>query len=113
MAPTTTEERIIDVCRYASGFLYYVSLKGVTGSASIDVESVQQKLAQIRKHTELPICVGFGVKNAAIAKQIATVSDGVVVGSAFVDMVAKNPPDQAITDVGALASEMRSAIDSE
>lgn len=112
LAPTTSEERIKAICNYASGFLYYVSLKGVTGSAALDVDSVERKLNQIRAHTDLPLCVGFGIKDAESAAAVAAVADGVVVGSAFVSLVAKaTDNDQRFEQVGALAKEIRSAID--
>ena len=89
IAPTTSETRIADICRAASGYLYYVSLKGVTGAGHFDIESVKQKLSLIQQYTDLPVCVGFGIKDADSAGQVAAVADGVVVGSALVDRVSK------------------------
>ena len=112
LAPTTTESRIKEICKFASGFLYYVSLKGVTGSGALDVESVEQKVADIRKHTSLPICVGFGIKDADTAAAVSSVADGVVVGSAFVDLLATDDDKTAAQSaVGMLARSMRTAID--
>lgn len=112
LAPTTTELRIKEICKFASGFLYYVSVKGVTGSGALNVESVEQKVADIRKHTSLPVCVGFGIKDAASARAVSEVADGVVVGSAFVDLLAAND-DKTVGQnaVGVLAQGMRTAID--
>lgn len=90
IAPTSTPARIAAVAEQASGYLYYVSLKGVTGSAALDVDSVATKLAQIRSLTTLPIAVGFGIRDAATAAAVAQIADGVVVGSALVSEVEKN-----------------------
>lgn len=112
LAPTTAADRIQSICDYASGFLYYVSLKGVTGSEQIDVSSVEHKLAQIRGYTDLPICVGFGIKDADTAAAVAKVSDGVVVGSAFVNYLSGDlSADIAQQKIGQLSSEIRAAID--
>ena len=84
LAPTTTEARIAEICRMARGFVYYVSLKGVTGSDRLDPVAVAEKLALVRRHTALPIGVGFGIKDPESAAQVAAVSDAVVIGSALV-----------------------------
>ncbi len=112
-APTSTDERLGRIGRASSGFVYYVSLKGVTGSAALDVASVAEKLAQVRRHVQIPVGVGFGIKDAASAAAIAEVADAVVVGSAIVQRIADNGPDrQAIFDaVGGLVAEMRAAMD--
>lgn len=89
LAPTTAPERIRAICDSASGYLYYVSLKGVTGAGHLDTESVRQKMALIRECTELPVTVGFGIKDAASAQVVAGYCDGVVIGSAIVDSVAR------------------------
>lgn len=90
IAPTSTPARIAAVASVASGYLYYVSLKGVTGSAALDVESVAAKLAEIRAITALPLAVGFGIRDAATAAAVGQVADGVVVGSALVSEVEKH-----------------------
>ena len=79
IAPTTTEDRIKKVCSVASGFVYYVSLKGVTGAANLDIQGVADKMKQIRAHTDLPIGVGFGIKDAETAASVGSVADAVVV----------------------------------
>jgi len=84
IAPTTTESRIAYITKLAGGFVYYVSLKGVTGAGHVDVESVKEKMQQIRACTELPVLVGFGIKDKTTAKAIGELADGVVVGSAYV-----------------------------
>lgn len=111
IAPTTTGQRIQQISDMASGFLYYVSLKGVTGSSALDIGSVEEKLAQIRSKTNLPICVGFGIKDAATAKAVSQVADGIVVGSAIVDIAAKaESRELALNGVNVLVAELREAI---
>lgn len=85
LAPTTSRERSAKIAALASGFLYYVSLKGVTGAGHLNVDSVTEKLAELRQLTDLPLCVGFGIKDAKSAKAIAAAADGAVVGSVLVD----------------------------
>lgn len=90
LAPTSPAARIAAVAREASGYLYYVSLKGVTGAATLDIASVTAKLAEIREHTQLPLAVGFGIRDAASAQLVGRVADGVVVGSALVSEIEKH-----------------------
>jgi tryptophan synthase alpha chain len=113
LAPTSTPERMRKICGAASGFVYYVSLKGVTGAASLDLKNVAQRVAAIREHTQLPVGVGFGIKNAETACQIASIADAVVVGSALVQRIADNAadPQAAMRAVSALLSEIRQALD--
>ena len=112
IAPTTTAERIGTIVTMASGFIYTIALKGVTGAASLNVRAVTEKLGQIRQKTDLPLCVGFGIKDAESARAIARVADGVVVGSAIVDAVARaSSQEQALGDLDKLVSDMRAAID--
>src|SRR3546814_10427048 len=85
LAPTSPASRVAAVAREASGYLYYVSLKGVTGAATLDVASVAAQVAMIRQHTELPVAVGFGIRDATSARAVGAIADGVVVGSALVD----------------------------
>ncbi len=113
LAPTSTGARIKRICDAASGFVYYVSLKGVTGAASLDVDSVTAKLAEIRAATELPVGVGFGIKDAATAARVAAVADAVVIGSAIVNKIASMTDAVAGIngEVGAFLSRVRHAID--
>jgi tryptophan synthase alpha chain len=85
--PTTDDKRLPAVLKNTSGFVYYVSITGVTGAATPDPNTVKQAVARIKRHTELPVAVGFGVKNATHARAIAEGADGVVVGSVLVDAV--------------------------
>ena len=114
IAPTSTKDRIAKICSSASGFVYYVSLKGVTGAANLDINSVKDKLNEIRALTDLPIGVGFGIKDAESAAQVAEVADAVVVGSAIVRLAGENAGDPAKieTKVTTLLKNMRNAIDS-
>jgi tryptophan synthase alpha chain len=117
IAPTTTVERIAKIGAVASGFVYYVSLKGVTGAANLDVDSVREKVELIRGHIDLPIGVGFGISDADTAARVSACSDAVVVGSAIVKRMAahnEHNPDQTgliIEDVSALLGSMREAMD--
>lgn len=113
LAPTTEESRVSDVCRQGSGYVYYVSVKGVTGSAELDVNEVAAKVAMIRKHTNLRIGVGFGIRDAASARAISAVSDGAIVGSVLVNQIAAlaDTPDQIPAAVAAIVKDMRTAMD--
>ncbi|WP_444898072.1 tryptophan synthase subunit alpha [Microbulbifer sp. SSSA005] len=112
LTPTTTEERIREITDVASGFVYYVSLKGVTGAGHLDLDSVRDNLDHIRQFTDLPLCVGFGIKDGASARQVSAHGDGAVVGSVLVSAVdAAADLEAAKTAVGAIVSEMREALD--
>ena len=88
VAPTTTQERVKSILNMTSGYVYYVSLKGVTGASITDVDEVERNVCSLRSHTDLPIVVGFGIKDGESAKEMARVSDGVIVGSALVNKIA-------------------------
>ncbi len=109
IAPTTTDERIQTIAGLASGFVYYVSLKGVTGSAQLDTDAVSRKIEQLRKYISLPIGVGFGINNAESARKIGAVADAVIVGSRIVKEIEDNAGNEAAA-VGALAKELKDAI---
>jgi len=113
IAPTTGAERARRICEQASGFVYYVSLKGVTGAATLDVESVAAKVREIRAVTGLPVGVGFGIRDAASAARIAEVSDAVVVGSALVGRIEESAADaeRCVAEAPALIADMRAAMD--
>ena len=112
LAPTSSAERIRQTAELAQGYLYYVSLKGVTGSAALNVAEVAAKLAEIRALTDLPLGVGFGIKDPATAAAIAQVADAVVVGSALVSRMAElaDDPERMRREVGAMVSAMRQAM---
>jgi tryptophan synthase alpha chain len=113
VAPTTSDTRIKLIGEAGSGYLYYVSLKGVTGSATLNVEEVASRVETIRNLAQLPIGVGFGIKDAESAQAVSRVADGVVVGSALVNQIAenKNTPDAINDAVGGILSAMRKAMD--
>lgn len=113
-APNSSAERIKKINAFGSGYLYYVSVKGITGAGHLDTKNVEKKLAEIRENTQLPIGVGFGIKNAETAKTIATFADGVVVGSALISKIEENlgNPEKAKTDIIELIKSMRQAMDS-
>ena len=114
LAPTTEEERVKYICENGSGYLYYVSVKGVTGSAALDVESVAEKLDVVRKYTSLPLGVGFGIKDAVTAQAVSKVADGVIVGSVLVNKIAELVKNQSEipSQVSAIVKDMRQAMDS-
>jgi tryptophan synthase alpha chain len=113
LAPTTTQARVKKICATASGFVYYVSLKGVTGAATLDIQAVANKLKEIRSVTALPIGVGFGIRDGASAARVAAVADAVIVGSALVSKIGAlaETPDKIPAAAAALLAEMRRAMD--
>lgn len=114
LSPTTTPERIRRICTQASGYLYYVSLKGVTGSAQIQVPIVAQKLKELRQYTDLPIGVGFGIKDAETAAQVAKISDAVIVGSAIVQRIeTESQSAQMLETIAIFLRELRQTMDTE
>lgn len=113
LAPNSTPARVKKICDAASGFVYYVSLKGVTGAATLDTEAVARKLAEIRGLTELPIGVGFGIRDGASAARVAEVADAVVVGSALVGRIGAlaATPAKLPAALAAVIGEMRQEMD--
>lgn len=113
LAPTSTPDRIRLVCDDASGFIYYVSLRGVTGATSLDLGEVRSRLAAIRAHTNLPLGVGFGIDSPAAAAEVAEFADAVIVGTALVRIVAENAdnPETLVRKASAFIESMSSAMD--
>ncbi|MDH3315869.1 MAG: tryptophan synthase subunit alpha [Gammaproteobacteria bacterium] len=113
LAPTSDEARIQRICDTASGFVYYVSLKGVTGASNLDVASVAEKVANIKRFTQLPVGVGFGISDGRTAAEIAAVSDAVVVGSVLVKTIesALDRPQEIPRLLAGVLAEMRQAMD--
>lgn len=113
VAPTTSEERAATICAHGEGYLYYVSLKGVTGSAILNAADVAEHLAPLRRMTDLPLCVGFGIRDGASAAEVGKVADGVIVGSALVGRIAANAetPEAIPAELKAVLGEMRQALD--
>lgn len=111
LAPTSTEERIEQVGAIASGYVYYVSLKGVTGSGHLDLDAVATKIPAIKKHVKVPVGVGFGIRDAATAKAIASVSDAVVIGSRIIQELESTPTENAAQAVREFMAGIRKALD--
>lgn len=114
LAPNSSDERIRKMDALGSGYLYYVSLKGVTGAGHLNTADVENKLKQIRANTRLPVGIGFGVKDAETAKTIAGIGDGVVIGSTLISKIEANlhEPERAKHEIVELLSAMRQAMDS-
>jgi len=113
LAPTSTNQRMERICNQASGFVYYVAVKGVTGSNRLDINAVEEKLSQIRQHTNLPLGVGFGIKTPETAAAVAQHADAVVVGSALVEQIDYLSPNEIQIELPKLIKAMRDAMDNE
>lgn len=111
LAPTSTDERIQQVARVASGYVYYVSLKGVTGASNLDTAAVEEALPKIRKHVKIPVGVGFGIRDAATARAIGRVADAVVIGTKVIQVVEDQPRDQVLPKLSGFLREIRTALD--
>jgi tryptophan synthase alpha chain len=111
LAPTTEEARIEQVAKLARGYVYYVSLKGVTGAGNLDLSAIEEKIPQLRKHIKLPIGVGFGIRDANTACAVAKLCDGVVVGSRIVQEIEDSSEADVVANVSRLVNELRVAID--
>ena len=111
LAPTSTEERIRQVARVASGYVYYVSLKGVTGAGHLDTAAVEEALPKIRKHVKIPVGVGFGIRDAQTARAIGRVADAVVIGTKVIQVVEDQPREQVAGKLSAFLREVRQALD--
>jgi tryptophan synthase alpha chain len=111
LAPTSTDERMAQVARVASGYVYYVSLKGVTGSGALDVGAVEAKLPRIRQHISTPVGVGFGIRDAVTAKTISRVADAVVIGSKIIQLIENQPRDTVASTAQNFLREIRTALD--
>jgi tryptophan synthase alpha chain len=111
LAPTSTDERIADVGRVASGYVYYVSLKGVTGAGNLDVASIASKIPAIKSRVSVPVGVGFGIRDAQTAAAVAAVSDAVVIGSRIVQLLEQTPPEAAAQTLTQFVAGIRAAID--
>ena len=113
ISPTTTEERIAKILASSSGYLYYISLKGVTGSELKISNELENRVSEIKKQTKLPIVVGFGIKDAKTARKMSLCSDGVVVGSKLVDEIGKFEPKKEIIlnqNLTSIISELKHGI---
>ena len=111
LAPTSTDARMAQVAQVASGYVYYVSLKGVTGSGALDVDAVEAMLPRIRQHVSVPVGVGFGIRDAAPAKAMSKVADAVVIGSKIIQLIENEPRDKVAPVAQAFLREIRTALD--
>jgi tryptophan synthase alpha chain len=111
LSPTSTSERIEMVANVGRGYIYYVSLKGVTGAANIDTAEVAQAVEKIKAKTDLPIGVGFGIRDGETARRVADVADAVIIGSRIIQEMEKSLPDAAIANVQKLLQDVRVAMD--
>ena len=111
LAPTSTDRRISEVARIGSGYLYYVSLRGITGAANIDLDDVAARIPRIRAATRLPIGVGFGIRDAQSARRVAQVADAVVIGSRIIQEIETAGPEHAVSRVKEFLAPIRKALD--
>ncbi len=114
LAPTSTDSRMAQVARIASGYVYYVSLKGVTGAGTLDTDAVAAMLPKIRQHvTDIPVGVGFGIRDAATAQTIGKMADAVVIGSKIIQLIDNQPRDKVIGVASEFLSAIRQALNRE
>jgi len=111
LAPTSTDARFGQVAAVGSGYIYYVSLKGVTGAGHLDLDEVTRRIPVIRRKVGMPVGVGFGIRDAESARRIAAVADAVVIGSRIIEEIENSPREQAADNVTAFMRGIRSALD--
>jgi len=112
LSPTTTDERLAKIANLGRGYLYYVSLRGVTGAANIDIADVAARVRRVREYTRLPVGVGFGIRDEASAKAVAALADAVIIGSALIQVIEKAPRDKVTDRVAEFLAPIREALDS-
>lgn len=111
LAPTSTDARMAQIARVASGYVYYVSLKGVTGAGTLDVGQVQAMLPRIRAHVSIPVGVGFGIRDAQTARAVSESADAVVIGSKIIQLIDAEPRERVVPVAQAFLSDIRQALD--
>ncbi|WP_038208388.1 tryptophan synthase subunit alpha [Xenophilus azovorans] len=111
LAPTSTSERMAQVARIASGYVYYVSLKGVTGAGHLDTEAVAAMLPRIRRHVKVPVGVGFGIRDAASARAVGATADAVVIGTKIIQLIEGQPREAVVPAVGDFLAGVRAGLD--
>lgn len=111
LAPTSTDQRMQQVARVASGYVYYVSLKGVTGAGHLDTGAVEQMLPRIRQHVKVPVGVGFGIRDAATAQAVGKVADAVVIGTKIIQLIEEQPRDKVVATASDFLRGIRQALD--
>lgn len=110
ISPTTSEDRIKKIAENGSGFIYYVTLRGVTGSSNLDVDEINTNIQKIRSYSDIPTLAGFGIKSNEDAKLLSEYSDGVIVGSSIVEMIHKESGSKQFDRIGAYLRELKEAI---
>ena len=110
ISPTTKEDRVESIAKNSTGFIYYVNLRGVTGSSNLDIDEIQKNIARIQQYSDLPTMAGFGIKSAEDAKVLAACSDGIVIGSSIVEMIAEESSTKEFDRIGKYLREMKAAI---
>ena len=110
ISPTTNKERIESISKNSSGFVYYVTLRGVTGSSNLDINEINENIQEIRKYASVPTLAGFGIKTPEDAKLLANCSDGVIIGSSLVKMIEENSNSKEFASIGTYISEIKQAI---
>ena len=110
LAPTTEKQRIQQIIKQATGFLYYVSLKGVTGAQNIDIDQVEHRVAEIKSLTDLPVGVGFGVRDPETAKAVASFSDAIVIGSRIIQEIEKSDENNMLENISKIIKSIREVI---
>ncbi|MDQ6880722.1 MAG: tryptophan synthase subunit alpha [Pseudomonadota bacterium] len=111
LAPTSTDQRMKQVAKVASGYVYYVSLKGVTGAGHLDTDAVERMLPRIRAHVKVPVGVGFGIRDADTAKAVGKSADAVIIGTRIIQLLDGQPPEQGIAAVAGFLRGIRAALD--
>ncbi|SES77421.1 tryptophan synthase, alpha chain [Nitrosomonas marina] len=113
LSPTSAQSRVARVAELAKGYIYYVSLKGVTGASHLDLKEVESRLAELRAAVSIPIGVGFGIRDGAMAGAVAKLADAVVVGSRIIEEIEHSPQNELLNNVRNLVADMRKAIDKQ
>jgi tryptophan synthase alpha chain len=111
LSPTTTDARLEEVTRLGRGYLYYVSLRGVTGASNIDLADVAARVQRVRELTLLPVGVGFGIRDASSARAVGSAADAVVIGSALIEVIEKAPRDKVARRIAVFLAPIRAALD--
>ncbi|MBU2407809.1 MAG: tryptophan synthase subunit alpha, partial [Gammaproteobacteria bacterium] len=111
LAPTSTPERMAQIARIATGYVYYVSLKGVTGAGHLDTEAVGRMVPLIRDHVKLPVGVGFGIRDARTAQAVGSAADAVIIGTRIIQLIEAEPRERVVPAVCEFLSEIRQALD--
>lgn len=111
IAPTSTDQRISQIANLARGYVYYVSLRGVTGAANLDIGEISRKITHLRERVKIPIGVGFGIRDGKTARAVSEIADAVVIGSRLVEEIEKSSPERVLDNISVLVKDIRAAID--